>query len=144
MYRYQAASTQATALSQFSSPPSITNPAGVAAQASVVPTAAAPTASTLASLGDGSLVTAAVGVGVSMGNLTGPPAVVGPLPASQTPVQLASAVSPLPAGESGLPTLPPPISAGSGWRKRKPQKYEDVAMGLKLKGTVMPRPPSVG
>jgi hypothetical protein len=83
-----------------------------------------------------------------MGNLTAPPAVVGLLPATQTPVQLASAVSPLPAGESGLPMLPPlmppPISAGSGWRKRKPQKYEDVAMGLELKGTVMPRPPSAG
>ena len=83
-----------------------------------------------------------------MGNLTAPPAVVGLLPASPTPVQLASAVSPLPAGDSGLPMLPPlmppPISAGSGWRKRKQQKYEDVAYGLEVKGTVMPRPPSAG
>ena len=70
------------------------------------------------------------------------------LPASQTPVQLASAVSPLPAGQSGLPLLPPimppPMSAGSGWRKRKQQKYEDISIGAELKGTVMPRPPSAG
>ncbi len=92
--------------------------------------------------------TAAIGVGVSLGKLTAPPAVVGLLPASQAPVQLASAVSPLPPGESGLPMLPPlmppPISAGSGWRKRKQQKYEDIAFGAELKGTVMPRPPSAG
>lgn len=64
-----------------------------------------------------------------MGKLTAPPALVGLLPASQAPVQLASAVSPLPSAESGLPFLPPlmppPISAGSGWRKRNQQKYED-------------------
>ncbi len=47
--------------------------------------------------------TAAVGVGVSLGKLTAPPAVVGLLPASQTPVQLASAASPLDAGDSGFP-----------------------------------------
>jgi PPE-repeat protein len=76
--------------------------------------------------------TAAIGVGVSMGNLTMPAAVVGLLPASQAPVQLAAAVSPLPSGESGFPfvppLMPPPISAGSGWRKRKQQKlgsYEE-------------------
>jgi PPE-repeat protein len=236
MSRYQAASAQATALPQFSSPPSITNPTGLAAQASAAPATAAssstaraaasaapaaaaadpinlglsdPTtgyfglvnqyanqfissgfpfnmlsyaaqassaqalqtvapeigtglsegesalgastaslSSAVRALGAAQAPTAALGVGVSMGNLTAPPAVVGLLPATQTPVQLASAVSPLPAGESGLPMLPPlmppPISAGSGWRKRKPQKYEDVAMGLELKGTVMPRPPSAG
>lgn len=58
-----------------------------------------------------------------MGNPTAPPAVVWLLPAAQTPVRLASAVSPLPPGASGFPMLPPlmppPISAGSGWRKRK-------------------------
>ncbi|EUA19337.1 PPE35 domain protein [Mycobacterium xenopi 3993] len=72
---------------------------------------------------------------------------MGLLPASQTPVQLMSAASPLAAGESGLsmpPILPPPISAGSGWRKRKQQKYEDLEYGLEIKGTVMPRPPSAG
>jgi len=90
---------------------------------------------------------AALAVGVKMGNLTAPPAAVG-LATMQTPVQLASAVSPLPAGEAGFPMLPPlmppPISAGSGWRKRKEQKYEDLSMGLELKGTFMPRPPSAG
>ncbi len=92
--------------------------------------------------------TAAMGVGVSLGKLTAPPAVVGILPTSQAPVQLASAVSPLPAGESGFPMMPPimppPIQAGSGWRKRKPQKHEDLEYGAELKGKVMPRPPSAG
>lgn len=92
--------------------------------------------------------TAAIGVGVSMGKLTAPPAVVGLLPASQAPVRLASAASPLAAGESGLPMLPPimppPVSAGSGWRKRKQQKYDDLEYGLELKGTVIHRPPSAG
>jgi PPE-repeat protein len=89
--------------------------------------------------------TAAIGVGVSVGKLTAPPAVVGLLPASQ--VQLASAATPLVPGDSGfpmLPMMPPPIGAGSGWRKRKQQKYEDIALGAELKGTVMPRPPSAG
>jgi hypothetical protein len=86
---------------------------------------------------------------VSIGNLTAPPAVVGLLPNSQVPVQLASAATPLGAGESGMPMLPPlmppPISpAGSGWRKRKQQKYEDIAIGAELKGTVMRPPPSAG
>ncbi len=91
--------------------------------------------------------TAAIGVGVSMGKLTAPPAVVGLLPASQAPVQLASAATPLTAADPGFPLpllMPPPISAGSGWRKRKQQKYEDIAIGKELKGTVMPRPPSAG
>ena len=73
--------------------------------------------------------TAAIGVGVSLGKLTAPAAVVGLLPASQAPVQLASAVSPLPSEESEFPFLPPlmppPIAAGSGWRKRKQQNYEE-------------------
>jgi PPE-repeat protein len=234
MSRYQAASAQATTLPQFSSPPSITNPAGAAAQASAAPgtaasssaaraaaAAAAPAAagdslnlglldpttgyfglanqyanqfissgfpvnllSYLAqntsaqalqtvggdigqglsegqsALGAGSGAlgafgaaglsaepTAAIGVGVSLGKLTAPPAVVGLLPASQAPVQLASAATPLTAEDSGFPLpplMPPPIGAGSGWRKRKPQKYEDIAIGRELKGTVMPRPPSAG
>jgi PPE-repeat protein len=229
MSRYQTASAQATTLPQLTSPPSVTNPAGPAAQADAVPAAttsaasAASTSSTASALasvasfdpqsgwfglantyanqfissgfpinllsylaqnssaqalqgvssqigqglseGEAALgpaaglgglgaaglsaePTAAIGVGVSMGKLTAPPAVVGLLPASQAPVQLASAASPLPAGEPGLPVLPPimppPISAGSGWRKRKQQKYEDLEYGLELKGTVMQRPPSAG
>ena len=43
------------------------------------------------------------------------------------------------------PLMPPPISsAGTGWRKRKQQKYDDISIGAELKGTVMPRPPSAG
>lgn len=92
---------------------------------------------------------ALVGVGVSMGKLTAPPAVVGLLPGAQPGVQLASAASPLPAGESGLPMMPmmvppPQGAAGTGWRKRKQQKYEDVSLGQEVKGKVMPRNPSAG
>ncbi|WP_191497049.1 PPE family protein [Mycobacterium simulans] len=223
MYRYEAATTQALALPEFSSPPSIVDPAGPAAQASAASAAASPVDSVLealgvtfdpnsgwfglfntyvnqfvssgfpinllsylaqntsaqalqsvapdiaaglsegeealgasaaslsdaaSALGAAGAPAAAVGAGVSLGNLTAPPAAVGLLTTAQTPVQLASAVSPLPAGESGFPMLPPlmppPIGAGSGWRKRKPQKYEDLAMGLELTGTFMPKPPSAG
>ena len=42
------------------------------------------------------------------------------------------------------PLMPPPVSPGSGWRKRKQQKYDDLAYGMEVKGTVMPRPPSAG
>jgi PPE-repeat protein len=257
MSRYQAASAQATALPQFSSPHSITNPAGLAAQATAAPASAASSSSARAAAqataapasaassssaraaaaaasaapaaaagdpinlgladpttgyfglantyanqflssgfpfnmlsyvaqnssaqslqtvgsdigaglsegqaafggGSGALgalgaaglsaePTSAIGVGVSVGKLTAPPAVVGLLPASQAPVQLASVATPLTAADPGLPMLPPlmppPITAGSGWRKRKQQKYEDIAIGKELKGTVMPRPPSAG
>ncbi|MDT5354038.1 MAG: hypothetical protein QOJ56_2570 [Mycobacterium sp.] len=244
MTRYQAASTQASALPQFASPTSATNPtrlatqgsAAPAATTSAAPTTAATTAATtsaaafdpttgfvglantyanqfissgfpinmlsylaqnqsaqalqgvnaqigqgvsegegalgggaaggLGALGQGGLgalgggasggfggisqvpTAAATGVGVSIGKLTAPPSVVNLLPTSQAPVQLASAASPLSAGESGLPMLPPlmppPISAGSGWRKRKQPKYEDVAIGAELKGKVIHPPPSAG
>ncbi|MGA7132423.1 MAG: PPE family protein [Mycobacterium sp.] len=91
---------------------------------------------------------AAIGKGVSIGNLTAPPAVVDLLQTSQTPVELASAASPLDAGGAGLPMLPPlmppPLSAGSGWRKRKAQKYEDMEIGAELKGKVVRPPPSAG
>lgn len=251
--RYQAASAQASTLPQFASPASVTNPAGVAAQAGALPAAATSSATTgattaqsggllgllediesyfsftnnsnaavgpnanlwntifssgfpinllsylaqnqsaqalqgvnsqigqgvsegesalggglgggaagalggLGQLGPGALgaaglgqasTTAATGVGVSIGKLTAPPSIVNLLPTSQAPVQLASAATPLGTGESGLPMLPPlmppPISpAGSGWRKRKQQKYEDIAIGAELKGTVMRPPPSAG
>ncbi|OBB88045.1 hypothetical protein A5760_02015 [Mycobacterium colombiense] len=100
-------------------------------------------------LGAGMAPSGAMGVGVTVGKLTAPPAVVGLLPGTQTGVQLASAASPLPAAESGLPLMPmmvPPTtgSAGTGWRKRRQQKYEDVAVGREVKGKVMPRNPSAG
>ena len=91
---------------------------------------------------------AALGRGVPMGTLTAPPGAAGLLATSQAPVQLASAASPLPAGGSGMPMLPPlmppPVSPGSGWRKRKQQKYEDMEFGAELKGSVMKPPPSAG
>jgi PPE-repeat protein len=100
-----------------------------------------------AGLGQAS-TSAATGVGVPLGKLTAPPSAVNLLPTSQAPVQLASAATPLGAGQSGLPMLPPlmppPISPGSGWRKRKEQKYEDIAIGAELKGKVMDPPPSAG
>jgi PPE-repeat protein len=90
----------------------------------------------------------AMGVGVSIGKLTAPPAVVGLLPASQAPVQLASAASPLDGADAGFPMLPPlmppPISAGSGWRKRKQPTPEDLQVGAEVKGKVMRPPPSAG
>jgi PPE-repeat protein len=88
---------------------------------------------------------AALGAAVPMGNLSAPPSAA---PLLATPVQLASAATPL--GTSGVggmpmpPLMPPPISPGSGWRKRKPQKYEDIAIGAELKGKVMKPPPSAG
>jgi PPE-repeat protein len=89
---------------------------------------------------------AALGAAVPMGNLSAPPSAA---PLLATPVQLASAATPLGAGGTpGMPMLPPlmppPISPGSGWRKRKAQKYEDIAIGKELKGNVMKPPPSAG
>jgi PPE-repeat protein len=89
---------------------------------------------------------AALGAAVPMGNLSAPP---GAAPLLQAPVQLASAATPLGAGGAPSmpmmpPLMPPPISPGSGWRKRKAQKYEDIAIGAELKGKVMKPPPSAG
>jgi PPE-repeat protein len=112
---------------------------------------AAGLASALRAAGSAPAPTAAMGVGVSIGKLTMPPAVVGMLAASQTPVQLASAVSPLPTGEFGLPNIPmppmmmPPQPGSSGkQRKREGRDYDDIEYGLELKGTFMTRPPSAG
>ncbi len=98
----------------------------------------------------GSAPTAAVGVGVSLGKLTAPPAMVGLLSASHAPVQLASAASPLTAEESGFPFLPPPMMPpvaprrGKGEGKREGRDYDDLEIGLEIKGTFMTRPPSAG
>ncbi len=223
--RYQAATTQALDLQQFLSPPTITDPAGTAAQATATSAAAAAPAQSIgqflesivgtpfgfdpnvgwfglantyanqfissgfpinllsyiaqsssaqalqsvggdigqglsegesalgaaeASLSSavGAAPTGALGVGVSIGKLTAPPAVVGLLPASQTPVQLASATSPLDGADAGFPMLPPlmppPVSAGSGWRKRKQPTPEELQVGAEVKGKVMRPPPSAG
>src|SRR5271154_645559 len=88
---------------------------------------------------------AALGAAVPMGNLSAPPGAA-PLLAN---VKLASAATPLGAGgAAGMPMLPPlmppPLSPGSGWRKRKAQKYEDIAIGAELKGKVIKPPPSAG
>jgi len=229
MYRYAATSASAVVLPQFSSPPQIANPVGLAAQASADPaTTAASSASTISSalttaassgglinngwfqlantwanqfiaasgfpvnllgvwaqfatakgfqsagesigaglsqvgadlaaaeaqfasaLGAGSVPapTAAMGTGVLVGNLTAPPSVVGLLPASQSPVQLASAVSPLASEASGWPAIPmapmratPGASAGG---RRRQGRYDDIEYGSELPGTVMKRPPSAG
>jgi PPE-repeat protein len=92
---------------------------------------------------------AATGVAVPMGGLMAPPGAGTLLATSQAPVQLASAATPLGAGEAaGMPMMPPlmapPISPGSGWRKRKSQKYEDISIGAELKGNVIKPPPSAG
>jgi len=111
--------------------------------------AAAGLSSALSAAGSARAPTAAMGVGVSIGKVTMPPAVVGMLAASQTPVQLASAVSPLPTGEFGLPSIPmPPFMmpprVPAGKRKREGRDYDDIEYGLGLKGTFMTRPPSAG
>jgi PPE-repeat protein len=101
-------------------------------------------------VGSASTPTAAVGVGVSLGRLTAPPAMVGLLSASQTPVQLASLASPLAAGESGFPFFPPPMMPpvaprkGKGDGKKEGRDYDDIEIGLEIKGTFMTRPPSAG
>jgi hypothetical protein len=102
--------------------------------------------SALSAAGSARAPTAAVGVGVSLGKLTAPPAMVGLLSAPKTPVQLAAAVSPLAADESGFPFLPPPMMPPVAPRKRKREgrDYEDIEIGLEIKGTFMTRPPSAG
>jgi PPE-repeat protein len=95
----------------------------------------------------GTAPTAAVGVGVSIGKLTMPPAMVGLLSASKSTVQLAAAVSPLTADESGFPFMPPPMMppvTPRDKRKREGRDYDDLEIGLEIKGTFMTRPPSAG
>src|SRR6202000_665544 len=88
---------------------------------------------------------AALGAAVPMGNLSAPPSAA---PLLSTPVQLAGGETPLgPSGAAGMPMpplMPPPISPGSGLRKRKEQKYENIAIGAELKGKAVKRRPSAG
>ncbi|OBI95294.1 PPE family protein [Mycobacterium sp. 1465703.0] len=90
---------------------------------------------------------AALGIGVSLGNLTMPPATVGML-GSSAPVQLASAVSALPPGAGQTPMLPMapmrPTAAPASGRRGKGRDYDDIEYGAELPGTVMNRPPSAG
>lgn len=121
---------------------------GLSEGESALSAAGADLAGAIRAVGSTAAPTAAVGVGVSMGRLIMPPAAVGMLTASQAPVQLASAVSPLAAGESGLPFMPPPMmmppSASARKGKREGRDYDDIEIGLELKGTFMTRPPSAG
>ena len=72
----------------------------------------------------------------------------GPISLEDARAAVLAAASPLPAADAGLPMLPPlmppPVSPGSGWRKRKPHQYDDIEMGKELKGTVIRPPPSAG
>jgi PPE-repeat protein len=101
-------------------------------------------------VGSAATPTAAVGVGISLGKLTAPPAMIELLSASQAPVKLASMASPLATGESGFPFLPPPMMPPVVPRKRKGEgkregrDYDDLEIGLEIKGTFMTRPPSAG
>ncbi|OBB88046.1 hypothetical protein A5760_02020 [Mycobacterium colombiense] len=91
---------------------------------------------------------AALGVGISLGNLTMPPATVGML-GSSAPVQLVSAVSALPPGTGQTPMLPmvpmrPGGGSADGRRRKGGRDYDDIEYGAELPGTVMNRPPSAG
>jgi PPE-repeat protein len=90
---------------------------------------------------------ATLGIGISLGNMTMPPATVGML-GSSAPVQLASAVSALPPGAGQTPMLPiapmRPTRGSASGRKGKGRDYDDIEYGAELPGTVMNRPPSAG
>jgi PPE-repeat protein len=109
-------------------------------------------AGAISTAGPGSAAAGAMGAAVTVGKLSAPPAVVGLLPATPTPVTLTSAASPLPAssGISGMPMMPmmPMMpatnSAGSGWRKRKQKNLEEFEYEEKTPKKVVQRPPSVG
>ena len=98
------------------------------------------------SAGSSSAPMGVMGAGVSIGKLMAPPAITGLLPASQTPVQLVSAASPLPLGQSGAPMIPmvPPSAATGKGKRGGGRDYEDIEFGAELPGTVMHRPPSAG
>lgn len=91
--------------------------------------------------------TGSVGGGVLVGKLTAPPSVVGLLGASESPVRLASAVSPLSPELARAPIAMPPAgtaSASARDRRRAGRDYDDIELGSELLGTVMQRPPSAG
>lgn len=141
---YLVQSTSARALQSVGS----TIGQGLSESESALGAAEASLADAVRSAGSAAAPTAAVSVGVSMGRLTMPPAVLRMLTAAQTPVQLASAVSPLPAGEFGMPPVAmPPMAMPTSSRskgKREGRDYDDIEYGIELKGTFMTRPPSAG
>jgi PPE-repeat protein len=104
--------------------------------------------SALGAAGSGLAPRGAFGVSILVGKLSMPPAAVGMLPGVQAPVQLASAVTPLPSGGSALPGLPvAPMrspAGGKGGRRGGGRDYDDIEYGAELPGTVMNRPPSAG
>ncbi|WP_297825050.1 PPE family protein [Mycobacterium sp.] len=121
---------------------------GLADGAAALASAEARLVSAVGAAGSSLAPRAMLGVGISLGHLTMPPATVGMLGSAQPPVQLASAVSALPPGGAQPAMLPmAPMRPGrgaSGGRRRKGRDYDDIEYGAELPGTVMHRPPSAG
>lgn len=121
---------------------------GLADGAAALASAETRLVSAVAAAGSSLAPRAVLGVGISLGHLTMPPATVGMLGSAQPPVQLASAVSALPPGGAQPPMLPmAPMRPGrgsSGGRRRKGRDYDDIEYGAELPGTVMHRPPPAG
>ena len=121
--------------------------AGLAEGEASLAAAEAQFANALGAAGSAEAPTAEVGVGVMVGKLVAPPGVVGLFP-TESPVQLASAVSSLPPETPpwlSMPMTPmgvPPAAAGN--RRREGRDYDNIEYGSELLGTVMQRPPSAG
>lgn len=139
-------------LAQFNTAQSLQGVGGDIAQGLSQGTAALASAearlvSALSSAGSSLMPQGSMGVSVLVGKLSMPPAAVSMLPGVQaTPVQLASAVSPLPSGPSSLPGVPlAPLRPGAGKGGRRGSRdYDDIEIGAEIPGTVMDRPPSAG
>jgi hypothetical protein len=120
---------------------------GLAEGTAALASAEARLVSALSSGGSSLMPQGSMGVSVLVGKLSMPPAAVSMLPGVQaTPVQLASAVSPLPSGPSSLPGMPlAPLRPGAGKGGRRGSRdYDDIEIGAEIPGTVMDRPPSAG
>ena len=120
---------------------------GLAEGSGALTSAEARLASALSSAGSSLMPRASMGVSVLVGKLSLPPAAVSMLPGVQaTPVQLASAVSPLPSGPSSLPGVPlAPLRPGAGKGGRRGSRdYDDIESGAEIPGTVVNGPPSAG
>lgn len=120
---------------------------GLAEGTAALASAEARLISALSSAGSSLMPQGSMGVSVLVGKLSMPPAAVSMLPGVQaTPVQLASAVSPLPSGPSSLPGMPlAPLRPGAGKGGRRGSRdYDDIEIGAEIPGTVMDRPPSAG